>query len=334
MEDKRNYTKDRLRQLFNDFDPNKLLTNNDKTYPAWIWVIINSDDMNVIHWMLNNMKEIPVSDSDVLLFASKNIDLYNRINKGLKILNFTIGDTTYTLSEDFINCVRNHGWIIISKLGEGSRKTAYNVIKNGVYAALTIENRSCELYPDSKLKRIKELQDLNILDTKYMVKVFASFNCNVKLSNDSNYPCEKIVNNAVEIIERADMVLYQKMCLLYLYGTEDEKVHFVLKLRNFVIEARNSFMKNGYMYLDMNQGNIALINDRFVFIDLDSLIPLEKTNPMDIYIKNIPYILFAISDSHDLKWFEDHDWFIRGIAKDVPEHVRLVKAYEKLIQST
>lgn len=176
---------------------------------------------------------------------------------------------TFELSQSLIDCVLNKQWKISKKLGQGSSSAAYEIINlnNNEKAVMTLASMTCQYNSDSNLQKIREYQQQGILDTKYMVKVYEPIYCSVRLSDDPEYPCDDLNPKLIEIIEKVDMTMAEKLLDLFHHGTEMEKVQFILKYKNWLTEALNQ----GYEYTDVLPDNVGLIGDRFVFIDLESI---------------------------------------------------------------
>lgn len=77
------------------YDPNIILSYNNLNYPSWIWILKNTDNTNLINYVINdsriNINNFTIDQFlDLLNIASKDKNIYDRINKGI-----------YTINKDF-----------------------------------------------------------------------------------------------------------------------------------------------------------------------------------------------------------------------------------------
>jgi hypothetical protein len=206
-------------------------------------------------------------------------------------------------------CIREHGWRIINYLGCGGYSLAFEV-KNArdvsAVALVFANNMTCAVLPDEvgRIRKVKRAQDTGKLSTEYTARVFATFTCPLRVTQDPRYCPNQDVPTFVTIEEQVstgfhdlmDAVIHPKhevLCMeadaVYeearrvittrgfaqykqeypeLYALIDDLVPFVLEMNRVL----HMLAATGWYHDDAHFGNwVVRDNGQIVLIDLDTL---------------------------------------------------------------
>ena len=173
----------------------------------------------------------------------------------------------------------------IEKYSEGSSSLILKVKRNNQNLILLIDkNRSCEnnIQISEIYNFIYNLQKDKILSTEYIVTCYEPILLkNIKLTDDEKIcPNIEIHNIPIQVEELCIEVLGKKIYRM-LYKSVEEKVNFIIELRNRLIEMYKYILLNNLIFTDDHVGNFAYREidniNTLIFIDIDSFKKSNKT---------------------------------------------------------
>jgi hypothetical protein len=217
----------------------------------------------------------------------------------------------YQLSHQVLTQLKKLGFSKIEKSAEGSSVIVLKTKYEGKFYILLInKNSHCEEYIpiNGGYKLIYELQENETINMKYIIGCYEPFWLeNIRLSEDKNF-CSKLETMSIEVgfEELAEEVLGKKIYRM-LYTSVEEKVDFLVGLRNRLIEMYNYIYSKNLDFEDIHPGNFAYREidniDTLVFIDVDAFKNIKKP------LKNKEAI-----EKHAI---EQADWTIYDFVKPV-----------------
>lgn len=241
-----------------DLSPNKIIN-----------IIDDAIKQNI--YLLNN-------NNEKIFHKPDNINAIITANEREKVLSFTYDDISVKLSDQLIKCILNNGYRLISLAGEGVEKAAYSAenLKTGEEVIILINKEPYLSEVTSPYLEYLEFQNEGILDLNLTIRIFPSFICDAKLSDDIDYTYEVNSSRYIDVLEKADSILGEKMYSIFLSKRKRDKINLAIQVFNFILDVWDSFLSNNLEYIDWHTGNIAFVKDKIVLIDLNSISEIKN----------------------------------------------------------
>ena len=245
------------------------------------------------------------------------------------------GVESFILSKEVYSCFLHHGFTPIKTLGHGSTNVAIEAINNKTSekVALLIDITTIESI-DDRLKDIRMLQRNGILSTEYMIKIFDPIICHDRLTNKKTFWRNVYeVPSLIQVLELADITIGQHIYNLYYEDNYEEKIKFAKYFYQRYLEIERHLNDKNLMHMDLRISNMAILNNRIIAIDLESMrdiYVLKPSKTLQYTAKGHTFGLFEVLNKKRLyEIINNMDWnLINGMSKSGEERAKALKEIE------
>lgn len=237
------------------------------------------------------------------------------------------------LSSEVIDCIKNNGWRLDEKVGQGSENAVFSATAldgSNIRVAILIGN-SCTDKLAYYLDKIRKLQELGVFSTEYMVKVYPSIQCDVKISSYHRY-CPGVANQSKHfgIVELVGKTLAE---CVYMNRTNTtyNKYDFIVKTYNQVLRLFSYLADKKFEYPDLLLDNFAYRDTTLIFIDLNGLRSASReTSPETPALEIVDSMMNVFDESEFNAFIRNNSWKgVTGMATNAHESRTLREMFSR-----